>query len=148
MRGFTLIEIVITIAIFSMLLGMGLIMSMETFRGTIYRSEEGTIVSLFERARSRAMNNINQSSWGVCYIAPNYVIFKGSSCSAPAVTDSIDANTSVASASNFSSKFPTVVFTQLSGTTTAPVGSPFNLAVTQDSRSDVISINNEGTIIW
>ena len=143
MRGFTLIEIIIAISIFSVLIALGLLMSMETFRGTIYRSETATIISLFEKARSRAMNNINQSPWGVCYLAPNYVIFKGTSCISSAVTDSIEANAGVALASNFSSTFPTVAFTQLSGTTT---GGAFT--VQQDARTSPITINYEGTIIW
>ena len=142
-KGFTLIEIIITIAIFTVLITLGLLMSMETFRGTLYRSEEATIVSLLERARSRAMNNINQSTWSVCYVAPTYVISKGSVCGAATMTDSVVVNDAVALASDFVTTFPTVVFTQLSGTTT-----PATITVKQDNRASVITINNEGTLLW
>lgn len=144
MKGFTLIEVLVAIGIFLTITGVGLFMTMETFRGTIYRSEVATIVSLLERARSRAMNNINQSKWGVCYIAPNYVIFKGAGCTSSAVVDSVKANPVVVTASGFTATYPLVVFTQLSGTTTAIAP----IVVKQDGRISTTTINNEGTIIW
>ncbi len=144
-RGFTFIELLVVIAIFTILVGLGMFMSMETFRGTTYRSEQATIVSLLERARSRAMNNINQSQWGVCYLAPQYVIFRGSasSCATATVADTVAAHAGIAAASDFAHVFPIVVFTQLSGTTTATT-----ITELQDGRSSVIAINNEGTINW
>lgn len=141
--AFTLLETMVVIALLSVLLALGLFMNMDTFRGTVYRSEEDVIVSLFQKARSRAMNNIDQTAWGVCYIAPNYVLFTGSACVAGAITDRIPANLGVASSSDFQDTFPVVVFTQLSGTTTATT-----TTVIQDASRSVISINNEGTILW
>jgi prepilin-type N-terminal cleavage/methylation domain-containing protein len=143
MRGFTLIELIITITLFTFLAGLGLLMSMETFRGTLHRSETATIVSLFEKARSRSMNNIDQSPWSVCYSASAYVISKGASCSAATAADTVAANAGVAAASDFAHTFPTVLFTQLSGTTTAAT-----FAVVQDGRTSTISINDQGTVIW
>lgn len=138
-----MLEIAVVMAIFTALIALGLFMSMETLKGTIYRSEEATIVSLLQKARSRSMNNINQAQWGVCYVAPNYVLFKGTVCSSAAAVDTLAANAGVAAASDFAHTFPTVVFAQLSGTTAAAT-----ITVLQDSRSATITINNEGTIIW
>ena len=143
MRGFTLMEIVITVAIFSLLIALGLFMSMETFRGVSYRSEVDVIVSLLQKARSRAMNNIEQAPWGVCYDPPNYLVFKGSDCNAAFALDRVEANASVAAASDFDSTFPPVVFSQLSGQTTEE-----SIVVKQNDRTSTISINEAGTILW
>lgn len=143
MKGFTLIEIIVVVTIFSVLVTLGLFMSMETFRGTLYRSEKDTIVSLLQKARSRAMSNINQTSWGVCYRAPNYVIIKDVVCDAAHTQDTIAAHAGVAAVSNFTTTFPVVVFAQLSGTAT-----PATITVRQDNRSATIVVNNEGTINW
>jgi Tfp pilus assembly protein FimT len=143
-KGFTLIEIVVSIGILMMLFGLGLFMTMDAFRGYTFRSERDTIVSLLEKARSRSMANIAQTSWGVCYIAPDYVIFRGTTCTAGVATnENLSANAAVAAASNFSSTFPVIVFGQLSGTTTAA-----NITVVEDARTSTISLNHEGTIIW
>ena len=145
LRGFTLIELLVVTAIFSVLVTLGLLMSFETFRGTLHRSEVATIVSLLEKARSRSMSNIEQSSWGVCYLSGNYLLLKGSSvCDAAYAREKISANPSVAAASDFSTTFPVVVFAQLSGDSNSPV--PF--AVVEDSRTTTVTINYAGTILW
>ena len=53
-RGFTLMEIIVVVALFSILTTLGLFMSMETLRGTLSRSEGSVIVSLLQKARVRA----------------------------------------------------------------------------------------------
>src|SRR3954466_3570125 len=79
-KGFTLIEILVVTAIFAVIISLGLLMSMETFRGTTFRSERDTMVGVLQKARSRAMANIKQSQWGVHYQMSDhtYTIFKGS----------------------------------------------------------------------
>ncbi len=145
MRGFSLIEILIVIAILAVLIGLGLFMSMETLKGTIYRSEQATIVSLLQKARSRSMANIDQVPWSVCYVAPNYIVAKGAVCNAANAYDTVGATPAVAIASDFAdpAKFPTVVFAQLSGDTAA-----VDIEIMQDNRTSTITINHEGTIIW
>jgi Tfp pilus assembly protein FimT len=142
MRAFTLTEVVVVVGIFTGLLVLGLFMSIETLRGTIYRSEQATIVGMLGRARSRAMNNIEQSPWGFCYTEPNYIVFKGSVCNAAAAYEVTPVNMAVASSSGFAS-LSSIVFTQLSGTSTEAT-----ITVVQDGRNRIININNEGTIIW
>jgi Tfp pilus assembly protein FimT len=143
MKGFSLFEILITTTIFTMLIGIGLLMSMETLRSTVHRSEEVVIVSFLQKARSRAMNNVEQSSWGVCYLPPNYALIRGSLCTSLAVTDTIEANATVATESHFISTFPQIIFAQLSGRTASTT-----FTIVQDTRTAIISINNEGTILW
>jgi len=142
-RGFTLLEVLVVMAIFVSLTGLGLIYSIGSFQGNIFRSEQSTIVSVVSKARSRALANYEQSPWGVCYLAPNYVVFKGSVCTPG---ESVEANANIASASQFTSEFPTIVFTQLSGTSSGGViRLRDGVSLTNQSTT---TINYEGTIIW
>ncbi len=133
--AFTLIEILIVVSIFSALAGMGLVMSMQTFRSGIHRSEVETVVSLLQKARSRALAHSEQSSWGVCYVAPNYLLFKGSVCTGIETTP---ANTSFPA--SFSAS---VIFSALSATTTGAV-----ITVTEKGQVRTITVNGEGMIVW
>jgi prepilin-type N-terminal cleavage/methylation domain-containing protein len=144
-KGFTLVELLVTIVIFSLLVALGLFMSMEAYRGASYRSERDTIVSLLQRARSRAMANLYQSQWSVCYLAPDYVIAKGTACNATTAYDRIEANAAVVATSDFSD-FP-VVFDQVTGNS-ASVGPVKVIRVRQGTRDESITINHEGTILW
>lgn len=147
MKGFTLIEIVIVTALFSILLSLGLLMSFGAFQSAFHRSEVDVIVSLLERARSRAMNNIDQSTWGVCYLGSEYLVLKNSAvCDADAAVERISANENVAEASGFNdtpSEFPVVVFAQLRGDT-----NDASFEVKQNERVSTVSLNHEGTISW
>ncbi len=142
-RGFSMIEVMITVALLSLLVALGLFMSMEAYRGATRRSERDVIVSMLERARSRAMANIDETSWSVCYDAGNYIIAKGATCDDASAHDRVEANAGVAAASNFSSTFPTVEFAQLTGNATDET-----ITVVQDGKNAVITTNHEGRINW
>jgi prepilin-type N-terminal cleavage/methylation domain-containing protein len=145
MRGFSLVEIIVTLAIFTVLVSFGLFMGVQTISTAIHRSEEATIVSLLEKARSRAINNMYQTTWSVCYVSPNYIVAKGSTCSLATAYDKVAADSRVATASDFTNpaKFPTIVFDQLTG----DVPSSVSIDVVQDNTK-TITINHEGAIIW
>ena len=142
-KGFTLIEIVVVIAIFSMIAVLGLFMTLDTFRGTQYRSERDTVVAVLEKARSRAMANINQTAWGVYYdsTSHSYIIFRGTTYDSGASTNEAVPGNAAVTITGLSSSG--VVFSQLTGNTTATT-----VTVTQDARTSSITINNEGTILW
>lgn len=137
--GFTLIEIIVVIAIFSALVTLGLFMSMDTLRGTLHRSERDIVVSMLEKARSRALANIYQTPWGVCANAPDYIIFRGTSC-----TTLLSTNETIpASAANPAIFSAPIVFSQLSATTTGGT-----VTIVQDGRTSTIIVNHEGAIDW
>jgi prepilin-type N-terminal cleavage/methylation domain-containing protein len=140
-RGFTIPEVLTVVGIFSLLAGLGLIMSMETYRGSSFRSERTTIVSALERARGRAMNNMYQMPHGVYFdtATPAYVIFRGSSYVAGSSTNEVLPASSSAVVTGPSS----VVFNQLDGTTSSST-----ITFTQDGKNGTISINSEGRINW
>lgn len=142
LKGFTLIEILVVVSILAILIGLGLFMSMDSYRAYLSRSEQGTVVSLLERARSRAMANVHQTVWGVCYIAPDYIIFRGTACAAGAPANETTPGNPSAVIAGLDSTSP-VIFSQLAGTTTNAT-----VSVTQQGRVSTIVINHEGTIIW
>ncbi len=143
--GLTLVELIVVIAIIGVIISFGLVISMDSYRAYYFRSERSKIVSVLERARSRSLSNYFQVEHGVCFITSNYVIFRGrSTCTPGATTDElIPANTDIASKSNFSGTFPTIIFSQLTATTT---GGTIN--ITDGNRSAIINVNYEGKINW
>lgn len=154
-KGFTLIEILISIAILSVLLGLGLFMTMDAYRGFSFRSESATAVSALEKARSRAINNYFQTPHGVCYdsTSRSYVIFRGSSYTAGAATNDTLEGSPSATVSGFplcrSASY--VVFEQLTGKLVpqlTPATTELTITISQDARTASIHINNEGTINW
>ncbi len=64
-KGFTLVEIMIVVAIISFLGVMGVVVGVDTYSRYIFRSDVDKIVSLLQKARSSAMNNINEEEYGV-----------------------------------------------------------------------------------
>ncbi len=143
MRGFSLVEVIVTIAIFAILVALGLFMSFEAYRSTTRRSERETIVSMLERARSRALANIGETSWSVCYDAGNYLIAKGSTCNDSVAYDRVEANPVVVADSDFLG-FP-IEFAQVTGTV---AGAPKTVTVTQNGKDEEIEVNHEGRINW
>lgn len=141
-KGFTLIEVLVSIAILGLILSLGLFMSMDVYRGFSNRSEVDTIVSLLQRARASAMANSYQTTWGVCYVAPTYIIFRGSTCVVGASTNEETPSNPGAAIAGLTSASP-VVFSQLAGTTSDAV-----VSITENGKISTISINYEGTIIW
>lgn len=145
--GLTLIEVLIAMAIAISLFSLGLFVSLDAYRGYIFRSERTVLVSVLEKARSRAMNNINQKEWGVCRIDNKYIIFSKveteplKDCADYAAINGNDAIPSNPSA--IISGLTGLYFKQLSGKTSAST-----ITITQDSKISEIQINEEGTINW
>ena len=142
--GFTLIEMIIALAVLSLIMGLGLFYGMENFRGETFRSEVDTMVGVLQKARSRAMANIKQSQWGVHYAGSpdyTYTIFRGSDYAHATEKEVVEGGRA---ASISPSPLSDVVFTQLSGTTTGT----FSAILHEGGRTNNIQVNYEGTIIW
>jgi len=147
-EGFTLLEILIVIAIVSAVAVLGLFISMDVYRGFIHRSERDTIVSLLERARSHAMANIGEAPWGFCAVSGSYVIFSGTTYSASTVETSIaTSSASVVTGVPVCGPDPSgaIIFAQLSG---KPVAAVTPITVQQTGGTATIIINDQGTITW
>jgi prepilin-type N-terminal cleavage/methylation domain-containing protein len=138
-KGFTLIEIIIVIAVLATILSFGMTINLNAFTGDIFLAEQSKIVGILERARSHAMANMFESFYGVCYNSPNYIIFRNrTACLPVSSTDEI-----IPADTNIKITFPTIVFNQLTGNTT---GASVN--ITNEIKSADIVINNEGAINW
>src|SRR3989344_4568836 len=56
-EGFTILEVSIVIGLFAMLIALGLLLSMDVWRGSSFQSEQDVVTSLLYKARSRAISN-------------------------------------------------------------------------------------------
>lgn len=138
--GFTLIEILIVTAIAVILFSMGLFISFDFYRSFLSNSERDLLVGILEKARNRAMNNIGESPHGVHITASSYILFQGSAYTvASPDNEPITSNPAITKTG-----LTDVVFGQLSGDPDA-TGS---ITLQSGARTDVISINDEGTIGW
>ena len=153
--GFTLVEILVAVTIFTVIVSIGVYMSMSSYQGTSFRSERDVIVSVLEKARSHGVNNLFQSAYSVCFdnVGYNYIIVRGTVYSAGAATnDLVSASKGIL----LSAGMPlcgsgSIGFEQLTGKLIPPQASaPFELTftVTANNRTSTIAINNEGRINW
>lgn len=148
-KGFTLIEIIISVSIMTAIFALGIFMSVSSYQGYIFRSETSILTSALERARSRSMSNISESPHGVCFISPNYIIFEGTVCDTSSSSEKIPAGASV-NISGISDSSP-VVFEQLSGRLSPALPNPNDeriIEIEQNGKVSILSINNEGRINW
>ena len=139
-RGFTLVEIVVVMGLFAVLAGFGLFLSIDFYRSYAFRAERDMLISVLQKARSQALNNIRESPHGVRVEEDSYILFQGGSY------DPTDpANQAIAAAPSIShTGLSEVVFTQLSGGANASG----TIDITDGLRTVSISINNAGRISW
>lgn len=145
--GFTVIELLVVVALFIVLTSLSIYLSFDMYRGYAWRTEQDVIVSALQKARAQSMANLCLGSCtdgkrhGVAILADKYVIFQGDSYAARDVSfdEAFDASPVV----GHSPVNTEVVFERLSGAT-----SGFNLTLTDPIRSTVISVNGVGRISW
>ncbi len=139
--GFSLIEILIAIAIFSIIAGVVGILGNSLYAGYIVFSEKITVVAALEKARSQAMANVGTTSHGVYFGGEDYILFEGTSYAAraSAYDEIIPRAPGIATTG-----LAEVVFNPLSGDT-ATIGT-VNISAGQNPTT--ISINQEGRISY
>lgn len=147
-RGMTFFEVLVVMGIFVIVGGFSLFVSMETYRGSSFRSDRDLLVATLQRARAQAMNNVcigacsDGTKHGMHIQSDKYIIFQTNSDFADrdsAQDAPFESNTSI-------TKNPStldIVFSQLSGATTATT-----LTLTGGGHTSVISIGSEGQITW
>ena len=142
-KGFTFIEIIVVLGIFAILASVGLFVSFDFYRSYAFRSERNIVISILQKARAQALNNINQEPHGVKFLSNSYVIFQGADYEDllrdTSFDEAIDAANSVAH-----SGLDEVVFEQLSGDASASG----EIILSDGVRTVGISINNEGRTSW
>lgn len=143
LQGFTLVELLVVVGITTILLGSALFMGIDSYKRYAFHAEQQLVVSVLEKARSRSINNIQQSSHGVCFQGSNYVIFRAVCVANDPANEYIPANTFIARQSHFDTLFPTILFGQVTATAT-----PTSIELRDDVRVANIVVNYEGTIVW
>ncbi|MES2966328.1 MAG: type II secretion system protein [Patescibacteria group bacterium] len=145
--GFSLLEVLLVLAMLSFIAGSTLLFSVQYYQDEIIRVEETTLISLLQTARAQSMHNIDGQSHGVA-VNPNnnneYILFAGDSLATAEESTRLPVSHSdnIAIATSSLSE---VVFSQLSGT----VVENGEITLVDRNRPEVTStltINYEGAI--
>ncbi len=146
--GFTLIEILVVIGMLSIVGGLSLVMTLDTYRAYFFKNDRDILVSALHKARSQSINNMclgactGGKPHGVHIESGNYTIFQGITYSA---SDPINEKLGGGNAATTVSGLTDVVFTPLTGA----VATPGSMVVTDTSgRTTTITVNVEGRIDW
>lgn len=141
MKGFTLIEFLISVAIIFGIGSLGLFIGMDFYKSSSLNSERQTAIGILQKTRNLSMANINEAKHGIYLDADKYTIFQGENYSSrdPAYDEIININPIITK-----SGLREVVFEQLTGKPSA-IG---NIILSNIIRSIAISIENEGRINW
>jgi len=139
--GFSIIELLIVVAVILMLSGLGGFIGLDFYRSYVMNSERDTLLSLLMRARNMAQTNINQAPHGVYITETAYTVFQGDSYASRNIIydETIGMNPSVAA-----SGLHEVVFERLDGST----GNSGSIVLSNKNRSITVSLNSEGGINW
>jgi prepilin-type N-terminal cleavage/methylation domain-containing protein len=129
-KGFTLLEVIIVIAIVALIAGMGLVIGYDTLSRSNVHEERDLVATLLASMRAKALANIDESGHILKIEADEYLVDG----------KAIARDTSVALSGDSE-----VVFEQLSGNAPA---CPCTITLTQDSKTQTISINEVGRIEW
>jgi len=144
-RGFTIIEILVVMAILVGFVGMGLFYTMDAYRGNLFRSESGMVINLLQKARNQSVNNINQIPHGVKFKTDEIVVFHGNSYVEGATeNDVFERKAEVSITTTLPGDL--VIFDQLTGN--VDPAETWEVTVQFGARSTTIEINNEGRINW
>lgn len=138
--GFTLIEVMIVIVITLFFAGIGLFLSADVYHSSLFRADAYIVVSALQRARSRAISNINENPHGVRVETTGYTIFQGATFGTDVATHEF---LPIRSGYTFNLPLPIdVVFKQLSGETDFNG----NINITNTAKTITVNINSEGGI--
>ncbi|OHA70743.1 MAG: hypothetical protein A3D64_02835 [Candidatus Wildermuthbacteria bacterium RIFCSPHIGHO2_02_FULL_49_9] len=138
--GFTLIEVLIALAIFGFLMVFGVIAGIDTLSRYNFHAEIDNAAALLQKARSEAINNIGGAAHGVRFDDASYIISFIGAYSPPAYEYKI--------AKNFTATYTgtaEINFDQLSGRVPA-CATPCTVTVSDGVRNNIITINYEGGI--
>ncbi len=146
-----MIEILVVIALFAIILGLGLFVGFDFYKNYSFRSEESIIVSVLQKARNQSLNNINQARHGVHFKLGKYIIFQ-----CPALTPQCTSYTAGPEDNPINSSYgvtfnplpPDIVFDQLNGDCVGCQSSDIVITASDGVKSYNISINSEGGISW
>ena len=145
--GLTLIEILIGVALGTIILSIVGIVSFDYLKSYQYQKEEETLVALLQKARSRSINNINGTMHGLHISATAYTIFEGSDFNTAVNKENYLHDPLIIGTASVAPGNPVatvdVIFEQLTGKTSSS-----HICVSDTIRTNIIELNTEGRIDW
>jgi prepilin-type N-terminal cleavage/methylation domain-containing protein len=147
-RGFTLLEVLIVVAILGIIGALGLTVGFESYGGTLFRSDEDTLRTALLHARAEAQSGVCAASGctaptahGVRIVGNTYIVFEGESYAARSSGEDevLDGSARVMRAG-----LTEVVFEPL----TAQVNVPGDFVLTDAQHTSTTTVNSEGAIFW
>lgn len=145
-RGFTLLEILVVVAIFAIVASLGLAFSFQSYSGYLFRGQETTLIQTLMVARNLSANNFDESAHGVSFFENEYRLYAVNEYD----EDDSDTYQSFPIGEGFEVDGPEeVIFEQLSGSLFSCDGNdPCEITMTGNGKTDVTTINQYGGIIW
>lgn len=140
MRGFSLIEVLIVLAILGFVASMGTIFSMSSISRSYALSERDLLVALLTQTRAKALANVHESAHSLHVATSTYVLYEGTTFSSGNATNKHIPKASKAVVTGLD----TVTFLPLS----ADTESGGVITVTGDAQDYTIEINTIGRINW
>ena len=141
LMGFTLVELLVSITLLFLVVGVGFWVVPELYRRQMASAERDTIIEVLRRARTKALTNVRQSDHGVRVNANEYALFEGSSYA----TRNTAYDESFLRTTGFTvGGLSEVVFRALD----AYVATSGAVTISHDPHIFTVSVNSEGAILW
>lgn len=149
-RGLTILELVLVLGIFALISGVATVQLANFQRGTVLESASKDIVSTLRLAHDKAMlgedGNVNGQgdAWGIRFAngaSDTYASFYGAAYDVNNVKETVYLSPPLAFSTPAEGNNTDVMFTKLSGTTTAST-----ITITDTSQSKTITIDTSGRI--
>ena len=143
-----MIELLVVMGMFLFAADFALFVSVDTLRGSAYRSDRSILITALQRARAQAMNNecfviscVDGKRHGV-KILPNstMVVFQGATYATRDTAADAVFSLGIATTTG-ASEF---VFSQLAATSTGGAVT----VVDQNGHTSIVTVGAEGSIIW
>lgn len=142
-RGFTILEIIVVVAILTIVFGYAVGAGSNFYFNQALIGERDSLVGMLRSARNRALDNVNQLSHGV-YVSTStgrYIVFDGASYASRNQAYDLAFPKSGAVAASGPVE---IVFAALDGTSNVSG----TITLTASAGSANISVNSEGRISW
>lgn len=139
-RGFTLLEVLLVVAVMGIIAGFSLPIMASYLSSTNLRMTEQQFVQSLRRAQTYSVSNEYDEQWGVAVQSNQIVLFSGESY---ATRDTIKDETFEINGSITTSGTVEIVFDQYTGFVPSPTITQF---VFGEDETKTITINQKGTI--
>jgi prepilin-type N-terminal cleavage/methylation domain-containing protein len=138
MKGFTLVEMLVVLGIFSVMAAAFAPFTYDSYQSTLFLSEKSSLVSLLQHARQQSIDNMDGMPHGVHFGNDEATMFEGETyASSSTQSGEVDLSKTVTLVGGAD-----VVFAQLSGISSEPM----SLQLIDGRRSASITVETSGRI--